>query len=287
MVMLKMQDNLIVPFNPEVSARFVRDRIESVDRMTVEAVAEIYRARDHYSSSGFRSDLVPDGTRLNTFESYLAAAGLPRRTAYNWLERYIPEENKLLTYEEFTEKKEADRLAKMSQEERERSLRAEYRKTGIPPAGWTPELEQSEKENQAALVKQQERIDEYKREQNRKSEEEKKRRESIMNGTSGPGSPAASPSTDDPKRDYYYNLGKISDEMLKNASTTRATHFNKRQEWKEKIRLSSGGKEDAFMDAIIEYLETLPDDNRRIEACNNIIKICRNISVELQRNKAA
>jgi hypothetical protein len=285
--MYPSQDSLVAPFNPEASASVLKAKIGLRGKLTEEIAAELYRAKDFYSAQGFRSDLRTDVQRLGTFGQYLDYVGLQRRTSDRWLERYIPEENKLLTYEEFTEKKEADRLAKMSQEERERSLRAEYRKTGIPPAGWTPELEQSEKENQAALVKQQERIDEYKREQNRKSEEEKKRRESIMNGTSGPGSPAASPSTDDPKRDYYYNLGKISDEMLKNASTTRATHFNKRQEWKEKIRLSSGGKEDAFMDAIIEYLETLPDDNRRIEACNNIIKICRNISVELQRNKAA
>jgi hypothetical protein len=53
--------------------------------------------------------------------------------------------------------------------------------------------------------------------------------------------------------------------------------------WKEKIRISDGGKDDAFLDAVIEYLETLPDDNRRIEACTNIIKICRNNSVELQQ----
>ena len=60
----------------------------------------------------------------------------------------------------------------------------------------------------------------------------------------------------------------------------------KRQEWKEKIRLSDGGQEDAFMDALIDYLETLADDNRRLEACNNIVKICRNIAVELQKKSA-
>ena len=57
--------------------------------------------------------------------------------------------------------------------------------------------------------------------------------------------------------------------------------------WKEKIRLSDNGKDDAFMDAIIDYLDTLENDTRRIEACNNIIKICRNVSVELQKVKEA
>ena len=36
--------------------------------------------------------------------------------------------------------------------------------------------------------------------------------------------------------------------------------------------------------AIKIYAQALEEsDNRRIEACGNIIKICRNISVELQR----
>jgi len=57
--------------------------------------------------------------------------------------------------------------------------------------------------------------------------------------------------------------------------------------WKDKIRLSDGGKIDSFLDAIVDYMETLPNDNRRIEACNNIIKVCRNISIELQKGKEA
>jgi CHASE3 domain sensor protein len=78
-----------------------------------------------------------------------------------------------------------------------------------------------------------------------------------------------------------------AEKIFTNAFHAAADSFiqqtQKKEEWKEKIRLSDCGKEDAFMDAIIEYMETLENDTRRIEACNNIIKICRNISVELQR----
>lgn len=71
-------------------------------------------------------------------------------------------------------------------------------------------------------------------------------------------------------------------DALHTAASNMIAKTKERDDWKEKIRLSDGGKEDAFMDAIIEYLETLENDSRRIEACSNIIKICRNISVELQ-----
>ena len=32
--------------------------------MTVEIVEELFKAKNYYSNSGFRSDLVPNGTRL-------------------------------------------------------------------------------------------------------------------------------------------------------------------------------------------------------------------------------
>ena len=40
--------------------------------------------------------------------------------------------------------------------------------------------------------------------------------------------------------------------------------------------------EDPFQNAILDYLEELADDNRRIEACYNIIKICKEIANSLQ-----
>lgn len=60
-------------------------------------------------------------------------------------------------------------------------------------------------------------------------------------------------------------------------------HVAKRREFKERIRLSQSGESDAFIDALMDYLDELDDDNRRIEACQNIIKVCRNIAAELQR----
>jgi hypothetical protein len=145
---------------------------------------------------------------------------------------------------------------KLSEEERNRAMVAEFRKTGVKPHGWTRDLDYRIKKDEEGFIKQKERIDQAKQEREQRSQEYKT------------------------KQVERENLS----ETLRLASDVFIKHANQRNAWKEKIRLSDGGKEDAFMDAIIDYLETLPDDNRRVEACNNIIKICRNISIELQNN---
>lgn len=147
---------------------------------------------------------------------------------------------------------------RQSKEERERYMIAEYRKTGKKPDGWDRSLDYRIKKADEGFAKQQERIDNEKRDREQRAAEYKAKQES----------------------DKTYTLHS---EAFKLASDTLIQKLDKQAEWKEKIRLSDGGKDDAFMDAIIEYMDTLPDDNRRIEACNNIIKICRNISVELQK----
>lgn len=150
---------------------------------------------------------------------------------------------------------------KQSKEERDRSLIAEYRKTGKKPDGWDRSLDYRVKKDEEAAAKQKER-----------TEREFVKREERAN---------AYKNRQEQERPTFFS------DALKIATETIIAKHEERQNWKEKIRLSDGGKDDAFMDAIVDYLETLPDDNRRIEACNNIIKICRNISVELQRTKVA
>lgn len=151
--------------------------------------------------------------------------------------------------------------AKQSKEERDRQMIAEYRKTGQKPAGWDRSLDYRIQKDKESEAKQKERIDKELKEREQRGAQYKEQRESLKQ--------------------------QSSSNNLADAFQTVAGAFiektNQRNEWKEKIRLSAGGKEDAFMDAIIDYMETLENDNRRIEACNNIIKICRNISVELQR----
>lgn len=293
--MNEMQDNqLAVNFDIIGLADSLRSEIQSWNKSTVEIVKKLHDAQDYYSNRGHRSDLLTNDSKLNSFKGFLDYIGIYERKAYRWLERYIPEENKLLTYEEFTEKKTLEAQVKaassreqLSPDERYRSMVSEFKKTGIEPLGWSRNIEDRMKKSDESYEsfqkdRRQQQKDREEAERLQRVKDAKEKEEAATRPFVAP-APKTDPSDDDPKRDYYYNLGKISDEMLKNASTARATHTSKRNEWKEKIRLSDGGKDDAFMDAIVDYLETLPNDNRRIEACNNIIKICRNISVELQR----
>jgi hypothetical protein len=63
-------------------------------------------------------------------------------------------------------------------------------------------------------------------------------------------------------------------------------HIAVRQQFKDRIRISHEGQADPFVDAIMDYLNGLPDDNRRIEACYNVIKVCKGIANQLQRSEA-
>lgn len=51
----------------------------------------------------------------------------------------------------------------------------------------------------------------------------------------------------------------------------------------QKIGLSGNNASHAFNDALITYLETLKSDSEKIEACHNIIKICKGVVSELQQ----
>lgn len=152
--------------------------------------------------------------------------------------------------------------AKQTKDDRDRAMIAEYRKTGKKPQGWDRSLDYRIQKDKEAEAKQKERIDKELKDREQRATEYKQRDTSKQQSSS------------DNLADAFQSVANAFVEKT-----------NKRNEWKEKIRLSDGGKEDAFMDAIVDYLETLPNDTRRIEACNNIIKICRNISVELQKIK--
>lgn len=75
---------------------------------------------------------------------------------------------------------------------------------------------------------------------------------------------------------------EIDSELLSKAADMFIEQSKKRSTFKDKIRLSQDGKNEPFIDAIMDYLDELENDTRRIEACNNIIKVCRNICVQLQ-----
>lgn len=73
-----------------------------------------------------------------------------------------------------------------------------------------------------------------------------------------------------------------TEDMLRKAAEIHVEHSAKRRQFKERIKLSQSGESDAFIDALMDYLDEMENDSRRIEACQNIIKVCRNIAASLQ-----
>ena len=86
-------------------------------------------------------------------------------------------------------------------------------------------------------------------------------------------------------RDAEIKRNKEKSEELSQYFEEYSKELQKRIDFKEKIRISAQGENDPFMDALIDFLNGLEDDNRRVEACYNIIKICKRIANELQTNK--
>ncbi len=97
-------------FDPEISAESVKQKLQLRQKVTIEIVSELYKAKEFYSNSGFRSDLRTNVQRLNTFGDYLSWIGLHRRTSDRWLERYIPEENKLISWDELQKIKQQEKI---------------------------------------------------------------------------------------------------------------------------------------------------------------------------------
>lgn len=69
-----------------------------------------------------------------SFSTYLDEIGLPRRTAYNWLERFVPEENRLLSPEEL---KAAKQQKALDDWEAQQKRLDQFRDMGEKPVGWS------------------------------------------------------------------------------------------------------------------------------------------------------
>jgi hypothetical protein len=139
---------------------------------------------------------------------------------------------------------------------------AEFHKTGVKPEGWRrgtdDKLAKEEQERDKRINDHFEEV--KKRESERQQEQQRAETERTQTA-----------------QDI---------ELLSRHFANEAETIKKRIDFKEKIRLSADGMKDPFQDAILDYLEGLENNSRRIEACYNIIKICKRIAVELQGEKA-
>ena len=256
--------NSITAWDYNASVERVRPMVIKWRTLTVELVGELYQAREALRNIGgdrrSESFSVPNGT-LKSWADYLNDVGLAKSTVHRWLERYIPEENKLLTPEELEERKAIETRAKQDEATAIAKRVKEAKNKGARPADWD---EKTEREYQRQLREDEERKQrvneaaererEYKEEQRRKEDERKA------------------------KLAGFESFQENMDDILSDVKSD----FDKRKSFKEKIKLSQSGESDLFIDALMDYLDDLEDDNRRIEACQNIIKVCKNIAAELQ-----
>jgi len=140
---------------------------------------------------------------------------------------------------------------KQSEDRKAKDRVSEYRETGGKPEGWRrgtdDKLAQKEDERQARIDEARDRV----------------RAESK-------------------ERDEKESFDDAEDALFQEAAERLVATTEKRQGFKERIKLSQAGESDSFIDALMDYLNELESDSRRIEACQNIIKVCRNVAAELQ-----
>lgn len=102
----------------EVARKWIKDYDKSIEKMknltrtwrtvTTEMLRELYIARESLRNQGHRSDLFPNGSK--TFKDYLDDIGLPKTTAYNWLNMYDAENNKKKSTKQKTSKQHPKQL---------------------------------------------------------------------------------------------------------------------------------------------------------------------------------
>ncbi len=252
-----MSDIAIWEYGRSVSE--VKTLVLKWSTLTVDLVDKLYKAREELAPRApGKIDVTNDTSK--TWTGYLAAVGLERMTAHRWLERYIPEEHKLLTVEELETKKQQEERARkyeaQTDDQKARERVATFVKTGQKPEGWRRGTDDALAEKEKARA---ESMKKWNEEMKAKNEERVQQAEK------------ARPSID------FSEINKMVEQH------TQA--LVKRQTFKESIRVSHEGKDDPFVDAIMDYLETLADDNRRMEACYNIIKVCKGIANQLQSGK--
>lgn len=200
------------------------------------------------------------------FEPWLTQnVGFVKMTAYNYISLFnyqsqIAGANNLSEAYKLIETLEGQK--KQSEAQKANQRVADYRKTGNKPEGWRRGTDDKLAQEEAERDK---RLEQLKQEAlNRKQEAEKEARE---------------------REAERARLSADTESVLRFLGE-EAEILNERARFKEAIRLSADGMKDPFQDAIIDYLQTLQDDCRRIEACHNIIKICKHIAAELQSKGA-
>lgn len=188
---------------------------------------------------------IPHGTFLNWINDN---CNFSQRSAYNYIEvnKY---KSKIATVanlpEAYKQIQYLEQEKKRTESQKAFKRVQKFKSTGIKPEGWRRMTDDK-------LYKEE-------IERDKRIEENRKRINKIDNENK--------------------STSNMFDDLLNNV----IEKSKKVNSFKDSIRLSFEGKNDSFIDALIDYLDGLNDDNRRIEVCYNVIKVAKNIAKELQR----
>lgn len=127
-------------------AREIKSSFSNYNRLTIKLAKSLVEAQEYYAKQGARTDLLPNGKKLETWSSFLIYTGIATTTAYRWISHYDKENQKLLTTKEC---KEREVLKRIEQNDRI----AQRKTTGEVPNGWTPD---DEKKWNESIKKQEE-----------------------------------------------------------------------------------------------------------------------------------
>ena len=184
------------------------------------------------------------------------------RTAHRYLQLYKYRDKTVRLadlHDAYKQVKQLETAENHSERQKSYQRVQSYKKTGVKPDGW-------KRGTDDAIVKEEqdrdERIRRFKEQANvesKKSEEQKTAHKKLGE------------KIDDAGDRISAGLKDIQDRL------------KIRETFKDRIRISSEGKDNPFIDALIDYLQGLDDDNRRLEACYNIIKVAKSIAKELDR----
>ena len=197
-------------------------------------------------------DDLPHGAFLSWIEQNCVFA---RNTAFRYMQVF-KYKDKCSTVDHlqdaYKQVKQLESAEKHTERQKSYQRVGQYRKTGIKPDGWKRGTDDT-------LAKEEQDRDERIRRFKEKVATDKQAKESK-------------------EKDY-----KQDSEHFNEAISKLTSKVEERETFKEQIRISSEGKDNPFIDALIDYLQGLDDDNRRLEACHNIIKVAKSIAKELDR----
>ena len=100
---ISLTENKVNSWDYNESVSIMKYQVKVWKARTLDLVRELYVAHQNLEPQG-RSAVGQFCTTVKTFADYCEDIGLPRRTAYSWLKLYLPDEDRLMSTDEFKQR---------------------------------------------------------------------------------------------------------------------------------------------------------------------------------------